>query len=183
MNQPSIGPPPYAKLGQKLRNYRKSHRESLAEVSGAVEIDEHILERYEAGIDRPDEEILNLLINHYRLEDIRAGELWELAGYSIEHINDQVVMDEIMTAAKQVIMVFASDGRAPYTDGIHIDCNKQGMHMSFTQSTPNNKAVTVARLGMSYEQAEEISKAIGVALNYAKFSSSRQLLPPGSQKQ
>ncbi|MCL4357524.1 helix-turn-helix domain-containing protein, partial [Patescibacteria group bacterium] len=62
MSQSSSSPQPYIKLGQQLKNYRKAKHESLAEVSGAVEIDEHVLERYEAGLDRPDEEILNLLI-------------------------------------------------------------------------------------------------------------------------
>lgn len=180
MNQPSIGPKPYQKLGDTLRSLRKSSRESLAEVSGAVEIDEYILERYEAGIDRPDEEILNLLINHYSLQESLAAQLWELAGYSNGSGEDAAVIEEAMAAAKQLIMVLATDGRTIYTDGVSIDCNKSGLQITFTQSTQQNKAIAVSRLGMSYDQAAEVMKALGIALTYEKYGQAQQLLPPGN---
>ena len=179
MSQPSIGPKPYLKLGEKLKALRKSSNETLAEVSGAVEIDEHILERFETGLDRPDEEILNLLINHYRLNDYVATQLWDLAGYS-EHLDDSFI-EEAMSAAKQLIMVLASDGRTIYTDGVGIDCNSKGLTMNFTQSTGQGKVLNIARLGMSYETAAEVQRAIGIALTYAKYAQSRPLLPPGSR--
>jgi transcriptional regulator with XRE-family HTH domain len=49
---------PYGLLGKKLRQLRESHRESVAEVSGAVEIEENFLTNIEAGKDRPSEDIL-----------------------------------------------------------------------------------------------------------------------------
>ena len=177
MQQPSIGPKPFEQLGEKLRSLRNSTRESLAEVSGAVEIDEHILERYEAGVDRPDEEILNLLINHYRLGDNLAAQLWQLAGY--DTVIDDPAIEEAMAAAKQLIMVLATDARTLYTDGVSIDCNTRGLQLTFTQSNSSNKVLPVARLGMSYDQAEEVMKALGIALNYARYGSKHQLLPPG----
>jgi len=47
---------------------RENHRESAAEVSGAVEIDEKSLRRIEAGTERPSEDILLLLISHFALK-------------------------------------------------------------------------------------------------------------------
>ena len=44
---------PYQTLGKHLRYLREQHSESLAEVSGAVEIDEKLIERIEAGHERP----------------------------------------------------------------------------------------------------------------------------------
>lgn len=178
MSQPSIGPKPYEELGERLRSLRKSSNESLAEVSGAVEIEENILERYEAGIDRPDEEILNLLINHFRLAGNMATQLWELAGYG-HFTDDALTIEEAMAAAKQLVMVLTTDTRTLYTDGVSIDCNKGGLQITFTQSTQQNKTLPVSRLGMSYEQAEEVVKALGIALTYAKFGHHRRLLPPG----
>ena len=96
MSQPSIGPKPYEKLGEQLKTLRQDSKESLAEVSGAVEIDANVLERFEAGIDRPDEDILNLLIDHYNLKDNIADQLWELAGYEER---DEAVMIEEATPA------------------------------------------------------------------------------------
>lgn len=180
MSQPSIGPKPYEKLGEQLKSLRQSSQESLAEVSGAVEIDENILEKYEAGLDRPDEEVLNLLISHYQLQDGRANHLWELAGYAAERAAEEsVIIEEAMAAAKQLIMVLATDGRTIYTDGVSIDCNKSGLQITFTQSTSQNKPLPVSRLGMSYEQAQEVLKALGVALTYARFGQDQLLLPPG----
>ena len=168
MSQPSIGPMPYEKLGEQLKSLRQNCHESLAEASCAVEIDANILERYEAGIDRPDAEILNLLINHYNLKDNIADKLWDLAGYVDRE--EAIMIEEAMAAAKQLIMVLASDGRTIYTDGVSIDCNKSGLQITFTQSMPQNKAMAVSRLGMSYEQAAEVVKAIGIAMAYAKYS-------------
>jgi transcriptional regulator with XRE-family HTH domain len=178
MKQPSIGPKPYEKLGQQLKQYRQSNQESLAEVSGAVEVDEHILERFEAGIDRPDEEILNLLINHFQLKENTANQLWDLAGYGSSFPEDAIIIEEAMAAAKQLIMVLATDNRALYSDGVSIDCNKTGIQMTFTQTIGQNKVIQLSKLGMSYEQAEEVIKALGIALTYAKFSHNKLLLPP-----
>lgn len=178
MNQPPNGQKPYKNLGAQLKSLRRSTNESLAEVSGAVEIEEHILERYEAGLDRPDEEILNLLIGHYRLGDYSASQLWELAGYD-HGVEESAVIEEAMAAAKQLVMVLATDARTIYTDGVRADANRSGLQLTFTQSSPQNKALPVSRMGMSYEQAEEVMKAIAIALTYAKFSEKRALLPPG----
>lgn len=180
MNQPSISPKPFEKLGEQLKNLRQSSKESLAEVSGAVEIEEHVLEKFEAGFERPDEDILNLLINHFQLKDGKANQLWELAGYSLERITEEaVIIEEAMAAAKQLIMVLATDGRTIYTDGVSIDCNKSGLQMTFTQSNSHTSAMAISRLGMSYDQAAEVMKALGIALTYARYGQAQPLLPPG----
>jgi transcriptional regulator with XRE-family HTH domain len=181
MNKPSIGPNPYSQLGAKLRNLRKSSNESLSDVSGAVEIDEHILERYEAGMDRPDEEVLYLLINHYGLNDRLAAQLWDLAGYG-DVPNDGEDIQEALVAAKQLIMVLATDTRTMYTDGLHVEANKNGLQITFTQSLSNGKNLPVSRVGMSYEQATDMIQAVGVALTYIRYGQKQQLLPPGNRK-
>ena len=71
---------PYETLGSQLRRLRERNRESVAEVSGAVEIDETELSKIESGTDRPSEDILLLLISHFAVEDDKAAELWQLAG-------------------------------------------------------------------------------------------------------
>src|ERR1700683_4187621 len=75
---------PYITLGQHLKYVREQSRQSLLEVSGAVEIDEDRLERIEAGIERPAEDILLLLISHFGVADREAVQLWELADYDSE---------------------------------------------------------------------------------------------------
>src|SRR5205807_9580549 len=73
---------PFTMLGKQLKLLRENRQESVAEVSGAVEIDIDILERIERGEERPSEDILMLLIDHFGMQDHEAAELWESAGYN-----------------------------------------------------------------------------------------------------
>src|SRR5690606_30273709 len=72
---------PFKVLGDKLRTIRQKMHESLAEVSGAVEIDEESLLKIEQGKECPSEDILLLLINHFGMREDEAAALWQLAGY------------------------------------------------------------------------------------------------------
>jgi transcriptional regulator with XRE-family HTH domain len=80
---------PYKSLGSHLKYVREQSRQSLMEVSGAVEIDQRSLERIEAGIERPAEDILLLLISHFGVADREAVQLWELANYDSD-MPDQI---------------------------------------------------------------------------------------------
>lgn len=150
---------PYEKLGAKLRRLREQHRESMAEVSGAVEIDESQLERIESGHDRPAEDILLLLISHYGIEDDHAAELWKLAGY--EGRNDDFEHDHTPepSDAKQrtQVMMIMLDPRVIYSDSVEVIANNQGVVMNFSQiAGMDNGPLTVARVGMSYDHAKEV---------------------------
>src|SRR6185369_17990187 len=79
---------PFNTLGDKLKTIRQKLHESVAEVSGAVEIDEQSLQRIEQGTERPTEDILMLLINHFGMQDDDAASLWQLAGYDQPHDHD-----------------------------------------------------------------------------------------------
>jgi len=81
MSEQKQNTPPFKTLGTHLKYLREQVRESLAEVSGAVEIDVNVLERIEQGFERPSEDILLLLISHFAMPDQEAVQLWELAGY------------------------------------------------------------------------------------------------------
>ena len=48
---------PFSELGEKLKLYRERRKRSLAEASGAVEIEAASLESIAKGERRPDEEI------------------------------------------------------------------------------------------------------------------------------
>ena len=69
----SESPAPFMSLGNHLKYVREQARQSLAEVSGAVEIDEAYLQRIEAGVERPAEDILLLLISHFGVKDREAN--------------------------------------------------------------------------------------------------------------
>lgn len=77
---------PFKPLGKKLKELRNQANESLAEASGAVEIDVRQLASFELGQTRPAEDVLLLLLSHFSVKDDEAVKLWEVAGYSMAKI-------------------------------------------------------------------------------------------------
>jgi len=169
---------PFKQLGERLKTIRQKLHESVAEVSGAVEIDEPTLQRIEQGNERPTEDILMLLISHFGMQDDEAAGLWQLAGYdqprSHRHDHDQ---DE--QQGKAAILVMAVDPRVIYSDSVQVTANRNGVVMAFSQSGGTPNALTTARIGMSREQAKAVIHTLQEALNR---SEPRQL-PSGDTTQ
>ncbi|HMH31067.1 MAG TPA: helix-turn-helix transcriptional regulator [Methylomirabilota bacterium] len=173
---------PYVSLGSHLRYVREQSKQSLSEVSGAVEIEEKHLEQIEAGEDRPAEDILLLLISHFRVKDHEAVQLWELADY------DSDMPDEIRLDAdaghnhKQQVMLLALDVRTMYSDGLDVVVNPAGVTLHFNQTTGKIQTAPIAKIGMSHQQAEMVMKTIQQALLHAKYNDGNRLLPPPSSE-
>jgi transcriptional regulator with XRE-family HTH domain len=167
---------PFISLGNHLKYVREQARQSLAEVSGAVEIDETSLARIEAGEERPSEDILLLLISHFNVHDTEALQLWELADYGgdvPEQIRPEI---DIPTNGKPVVLL-ALDMRTQYSDGVDINVNTAGLTLNFTQAGVQSPT-PVARVGMSLEQAEAVMRAMHHALIQARYLKNPKQLPP-----
>ncbi len=173
---------PFQPLGGHLKFLREQSHQSLAEVSGAVEIEESVLERIEAGTERPAEDILLLLISYFGMKDQEAVQLWEMAGYNGDIPEQIKPADDVSFNQKNVVMLLAMDIRTIYTDGLEVSVNQSGVTMNFVQTAVNSKQAPVARLGMSFEQARQVVQTIENALLKAKYDSGPRLLPPSSTK-
>jgi transcriptional regulator with XRE-family HTH domain len=163
---------PYKSLGNHLRYLRQQTDESVAEVSGAVEIDIEELEKIEQGLSRPSEDILMLLINHFDIQDTEAVRLWDLAGYDGQRGDRLSLSNDLL--GKTTTLLLAVDTRTMYTDGIQAFANKQGVEVTFT----HGKGQPVARLGMSREQANQVIHTLQVALLKSQYLGGPQALPP-----
>src|SRR6266705_3475310 len=97
---------PFKSLGERLKGLRQKLQESVAEVSGAVEIEEKALERMEQGYERPSEDILLLLINHFNIQDDEAAGLWKLAGYDPPRPHEHDMQEEL-TNGRNLVLVMA----------------------------------------------------------------------------
>jgi hypothetical protein len=174
---------PFKMLGNHLKYLREQLKESVMEVSGAVEIDVKDLERIEQGQERPSEDILLLLIQHYNMQDQEAVQLWELAGYDGEQSPHRQKM-EANTASllqnKQMVMLLAMDMRTMYSDGVDITINQAGLTLNFTQTTGEGQHAPVGRIGMSYDQAVEVMHTLEQALLRAKYMKHQRQLPEQS---
>lgn len=161
---------PFVRLGDTLKAIRKRRKESVAEVSGAVEIDEQTLLKIEEGHERPSEDILMLLISHFGMHEDEAAGLWQMAGYDRQETDGAPPQN-----TKTMVMIMAVDPRVVYSDGVQIVANGGGVIMNFAQGTNTPQALVTARVGMSREQAATVLRALQLALNPA---APRQL-PPG----
>src|SRR5579862_3417202 len=144
---------PYQPLGKYLKNLRTRVNESLAEASGAVEIDVRELAGYELGKKRPSEDVLLLLISHFGAKDEEAVELWEMAGYGIEKIPASRMANGEPASTTHTSQIL-------FTDIVDIMVNNYGVVMNFMQGSQGNANYTVARVGMSREHAKSVLKIL-----------------------
>lgn len=155
---------PYQVLGSKLKIIRQKLQESLAEVSGAIEIDEEKLQRIERGEERPSEDILMLLISHFGMHEDDAANLWLLAGYDQPSSDRDLGDDGGMS--KPTIVLMGIDPRVVYSDGVHIAVNPSGVVLHFSQTGPSNgQNLAIARIGMSHDQARNVLRVLTQALD------------------
>lgn len=175
---------PYITLGRHLKYVREQARQSLLEVSGAVEIEEDSLKRIEAGVERPAEDILLLLISHFGVADREAVQLWELADYDSD-IPDQLKpeTENEQSGTKNVVMLIGFDTRTIYSDGLDILANQAGLTLNFTQAVGQGQQLPIAKVGMSYDQAAKVLEALQRSLMHARYVGDTKLLPPPAQEQ
>lgn len=164
---------PYQRLGERLKLLREGKNESLALVSEAVEIAENDLKQFEHGANRPSEEILILLLNHFDVEESHANELWQLAGYSgapgrahIHDDNDFAASSNDDFSVQQKMMMIMVDPRVMYSDGVEAVAGDQGVVLNFSQTNgPGGAPLVVSRVGMSKEQAGLLLGVLNKVLN------------------
>jgi hypothetical protein len=152
---------PFRRLGKSLKDLRHRVNESLAEASGAVEIDVRELASFELGKARPNEDVLLLLISHFGAKDEEAVKLWELAGYGM----DKIPASHMANSDSKIVADSAEASRVLYTDMVDIMVNNYGVVMNFMQGGPKNSALPVARIGMSREHAKSVLKILEVTLD------------------
>lgn len=165
---------PFKRLGSLLKMHREKGQESLAEVCGAIEVDEDILKKFEDGEQRPSEELLLLFINHFSIPEEEAAKLWELANYDD---TDQSAKGLAAELGRQLAVVMPMDVRVVYTDLVHVMANDYGIVMNFMQTAgPSNQPLAVARVGMSREHAKSIVELLTKTLEQTYTDKSTKLL-------
>lgn len=157
---------PYKPLGSHLKQMREKRKETLAEVSGAVEIDADMLVAFEEGIERPVEDILLLLISHFSAKEDQATKLWELAGYDQTELPTQHMINNPHGQVQNGVVVLPADSRIVYTDKVHVMVNNYGVIMNFMQTAvPGNQPMAVSRIGMSKEHARSVLEVLQKTLS------------------
>jgi len=155
---------PYQPLGSWLKRMREKKQESIAEVSGAVEIDTELLSDIERGLKRPGEDILMLLISYFAVNEEDAVKVWEMAGYSKPEDDAGSSGSGSQTVA-QPVLVMPMDARIVYTDMLHITTSQYGVTINFLQSDGiGSQPLAVSRVGMSHEHATKLLHSLEKSL-------------------
>jgi transcriptional regulator with XRE-family HTH domain len=188
MGQPNKQP--FSIFGNVLQDARTQLKKTRAEVSGAVEISEDQLEKFENGEKRPTEDILHLLIQHFQLREDQAAEWWRLAGYEKAQERAFYSNDDLAMHNKDIqsLMYEAEDDPIVYTDMVQIMVNNYGVIMNFMQGAGSkSRPLAVARVGMSKEHARSVLQLLQTTLSQAdsvqsQTELSQQKLLPGSKQ-
>lgn len=160
---------PFRPLGKKLKALRDHANETLAEASGAVEIEVRQLASYELGHSRPSEDVLLLLISHFGAKDEEAVRLWELGGYGTSKIpSAHMTSEEPLPQPAD-----NHDPRVLFTDVVDVIVNNYGVVMKFMQGTgPGASPAVVAKVGMSREHAKSVLHILQVTLSQTERTAS-----------
>jgi transcriptional regulator with XRE-family HTH domain len=169
---------PYRPLGKQLKDLRTRANESLAEASGAVEIDVRELAGFELGKARPSEDVLLLLISHFGAKDDEAVRLWEMAGYGM----DKIPASHAINNDAPTPQLASPDNRVLFTDIVDIVVNNYGVIMNFMQTGPANSTHSVARVGMSREHAKSIMQILQTTLSQTEQNVLNKTPPNNSGK-
>lgn len=164
MSEQSKHEQPYKTLGTRLKGMREKLHESVAEVSGAVEIDPEMLARIERGERCPSEDVLLLLISYFNFQEEEAVQLWELAGYDEQDRTSggSALPGSEETPVKSMVMLVQPDNRIMYTDMVNVTINNHGVVMNFMQNPaiPDSQPVVISRMGMSREHAKSVLQVL-----------------------
>ncbi len=172
----------YKLLGRRLKALRVGLNESLAEASGAVEIDARVLASYEVGQARPSEDVLLLLLNHFGVKDDEAVRLWELAGYNMAKVSSAHMINDMHQSQFNT----ASKATSPilFTDVVDVIVNNYGVVMNFMQNNgPRSVSTPIARVGMSREHAKSVLQILQITLSQTEKGMPklpRQIISPDS---
>jgi len=153
----------YQTLGRQLKILRTRANESLAEASGAVEIDARHLAGFELGKSCPTEDVLLLLISHFGARDDEAMKLWQMAGYAGDKVPVVQILNDNPLALPNIN---EAEPRVLFTDIIDIMVNNYGVVLNFMQTSgPNRPPANVARVGMSREHAKTLLQILQATLH------------------
>ena len=154
---------PFRTLGRQLKALRNRANESIAEASGAVEIEVEALASFELGQARPTEDVLLLLISHFGAKDDEAVRLWEMAGYGMDKIPVSHNANEELQLIPATLQM--AEPRILFTDIVDVTVNNYGVVMNFMQgASPSSKPTTVSRVGMSREHAKSVLDILRLTL-------------------
>lgn len=173
---------PYKGLGDRIKNIRQKNKQTIAEVSEAVELDMDLYSKIEQGKECPSEDVLFLLTSYFDVNDNEAKNLYRLAKF--DEANPANFFGLSGEDTKTMVIALPADLRVVYTDMAHVVANKNGIVINFMQEAGlGGQPMIASRVGMSKEHAKCIVETLQNALKQPdNVKVVKCLPPPKSQK-
>ena len=178
MNKEASHNNPLQLLGQKIRSKRLDLKQSISEVSGSIEVDEKELLKIEVGLKKPSQEVLELLIEHFKISELEASSLFELAGYGMEKLLPTNLMELLQgMAPKTFIMLSPIEQKIVSSDTLDVHIDKDNIVFDFKQNLGNNQPITVSRVAMNVNNAYQVLDLLSKALIKQQYLKGSKELP------
>lgn len=170
-----MGKNSFEDFGSHLKKIRVNAKETIADVSSAVEVDTVDLKKIEDGKKQPAEDIVLLLISHFALKEDEAMKMWELAGYAQNKTGNTSMLSDI-NGTTQTAYISQNDARILYTDMVHVNANRFGVVINFMQHLgANNQPMAVSRIGMSNEHAKSLIEVLQQTIDIAQKQNNQDI--------
>ena len=177
----------FVAFGNKLKAIRLKSKKTINDVSGAVELPVDQLKRIEKGSMQPAEELVCLLASYFKLSRSETKTWLRLAGYDANAKSDPIA-DQLrniirhMTGGRGEVQQLwlavpeaSPEDRVLYTDETSVNVSRSGVVVEFLASNSaqrQQKAKSVAKVGMSVEHARQLCGILQRALTNLKADDS-----------
>ena len=165
-------------FGGQLKKIRLDAKKTIDDVSGAVELSVDKLRQIELGAIRPKEELIFLLASYFNLSFPKTQQLLRLAGYNKKVVGDSRGFESLfknlpvnkLHDPQQILVAISelSDDRTIYINETKVNVSSSGVVIEFLQSATinrDNRAKTIAKVGMSVEHAHQLCEILQRALS------------------
>ncbi len=159
---------PTISIGKALRTLRKSHGESLASLSSAIEVDRAYLNKIELDKITPSPKLLNKILVHYLVEGNDALRFKQLAGHIpyLVDVNEGRKEDAYMPEGNQMVQnapqISINPMQTPvlFTDSTFVSSSDYGLILDIAQTVGGQQHNIVSRIGMSFDHAKKLVEVI-----------------------
>jgi transcriptional regulator with XRE-family HTH domain len=167
----------YQEFGEKLKTIRQKAKETIDEVSAAVEMEALAIKDLEQGKAKPSEDLILMLISHFDLSEREAVSLWQLAGYSPAKTNIAGLSPD-GKGIVQMAFISAADAKVIYTDMVNVSSNRFGVVINFLQGLGgSSQPLAVSRIGMSHAHAKSLIEALQKTVKLTENSTTQDKKP------
>ncbi len=157
--------PEHHELGAAINAHRIAASKTKEDMAGAIEVELSVVDGILKGDQRPDAEMLELIVSYLSLRSNEANRIRKISGY----LQTEDAMSGALSADLQEIFVpkpvkadsLSDSDQILYTDVVHVVASSQGVVISFIQGLDSEgNPNVISRVGMSHKHVKSIIEVL-----------------------